>query len=1006
MAKRISDEEIKLSIIINGDPAQKEILDLEKVTIGYKQELKSLEKQQKSLERQRLKDSDQYRNNAAKMRELTASIDANEAKLKELIGALDLGQMTMDQLRHKAMILAATLKHLSPNTEDFQKYTAELEAVNDRMAELRGNGQQAGFSIGAMADRFNRYAGLAASVIAAGTGVVLSIQKVLDMNSKLSDSQTNVMKTTGMTKQEVDELTKSFGMLKTRTGRIELLGIAEIGGRLGIAKSEIADFVKVMDKSAVALGDSFEGGPEVVAEKLGRIKGLYEELKNAGVEEAFEAVGSALNDLGADDEQKMSAFKNTLLFLAKAVAVVTAALVTNVAWLKLVTLWTARGAEGNLLYNLGLKARAATEAAAVIGTRAMVLVQNMLTLNVKGTVQAYKALTAAMKTTPFGLVLALVAAAAAAYAAFADNVDKVSESEKAFNEVHLKVVSGLKDEKEKIDQLISIAKDEKVANRYKRNLTLMPNLDPNQGTVLTPSTPLFATWGFIPDAPYSLGTPNAYTVNHHLGDAMPPVLTVYTKFKDVAGTSAVSGLGALKYKTYIEATPNPGVSAVVMSSPDGLYTGPIILHDYANGIAGDMVYTFQNLNLLDPGTYVFTGVHRILGANSLGGYTTVSQATFTITLNILPPSVPQFTPSPIIYNWVIGSAGPLASSALTITTPNAWVIKAPAGFAFNDPGGVTLVQPTSWGGAEMSGTGNKTFVMAMFAGAVPNPITQNPLMLALDVNDGALQVPIQINFTQASGLFLATQYLHFVAYKGISNATPQFVHIYWPGTYTFVVPPWLEVYPHPASYNMNCGFYVLSEDNMEAGIYEFDVLVTNEAGTVTLGTIHVVYEVIGAVDLPYPAQGHAYTLDRDFIEFTSEYDNTYFEVQLAVKAYDFYSQAYKEYSYPFKVALFNRQQRFNIGQVVHRLMAEMPDFLQEADEPYFPAEVSLAIKEKSTVDANFLQEYQINNIRFIAGLRPQLSAVSIAAHNSINIYGQFNAVVACCPQVFFNGNNI
>ena len=54
-----------------------------------------------------------------------------------------------------------------------------------------------------------------------------------------------------------------------------------------------------MDKASVALGDSFEGGPEVVAEKLGKIKGLYAEIKDIGIEEAFNSVGSAMNDLGA-----------------------------------------------------------------------------------------------------------------------------------------------------------------------------------------------------------------------------------------------------------------------------------------------------------------------------------------------------------------------------------------------------------------------------------------------------------------------------------------------------------------------------------------------------------------------------------------------------------------------------------------------------------------------------------------------------------------------------------
>lgn len=490
----------------------------------------------------------------------------------------------------------------------------------------------------------------------------------------------------------------------------------------------------------------------------------------------------------------------------------------------------------------------------------------------------------------------------------------------------------------------------------------MPVLDPNQNPVTTTSTPVLQDWGF---------SPATITVDHYIGEAVPAPFTVATTFKDVMGTGIAQGYTNVKYKTYLMA-PDDLTGICAMSGP--LYTNGALVA-YNNGISDDMVYTFANLNVLLPDTYNFIAHHEIRGmAPGSDAMTLISQATFNLKLRVFPATAPQFSPSPIVYNWILSSAGPLASAALTITTSGDWVIKSPPGFYFNDPGGVTLVQPAPWGGAEMSGTGNKTFTLAMFASVVPEVITQNPMYFNLELNGGILQVPIQVNFLQPSGMFLETQSLHFVAYKGISNANPQFVHIYWPGTYDFVVPPWLEIFPHPASYNMNCGFYVLSADNMEPGVYEFDVVITNEAGTETLGTIHVVYEVIGAIISPYPADGHAYTLDRDFLEFSSQYDNTYFEMQLNVRAYDFYSQAYKDYSYPFKIALFNRRQQFNIGQVVHRLMADMPGLIQEGPEPYFPAEVSLDVKEKSSVDPDFLNEYQVSNIQFIAGLRPQLSA--------------------------------
>ena len=47
MARTISDEQIKLSVIIDGNPAQKEIYDLEKSSISLKQKINELTQAQK-----------------------------------------------------------------------------------------------------------------------------------------------------------------------------------------------------------------------------------------------------------------------------------------------------------------------------------------------------------------------------------------------------------------------------------------------------------------------------------------------------------------------------------------------------------------------------------------------------------------------------------------------------------------------------------------------------------------------------------------------------------------------------------------------------------------------------------------------------------------------------------------------------------------------------------------------------------------------------------------------
>ena len=661
MAKTISDEQMKLTVIINGNEAQKQLSDLEKSTRKLNEENKGLLLQKKLLEKQGQKDTDAYRTLTRAIKDNNAEVTANKNKMKELQDQLGLTGLTLKQLSDKALALKLALRNTIPGSEMNQKYAAELKGIQDRINEVSGKAKDAKLSIGSLADGFNRYQGIALSVIATLTGVVFSIQKIIDINGKLSDAQADVMKTTGMTKEEVDELTKSFGALQTRTSRIDLLGIAQVGGKLGIAKNEIADFVTVMNKASVALGDSFEGGAEEVADKLGKIKGLYGELRDAGVEASFEAVGSALNDLGAagvasesnvadfvtrigsmpevfkpsiaealglgaafeesginaekagsnyakvitlaannvagfakqmgkpkkaiedlintnptefflqfsqslkglsgtqlasvldslklnDNEVKqvlgaasqntdlfrekielaakamadassltdeyniknnnlaatlekiskkisgwfssetfikwltvavdwvarfvgatkdadgsVSAWRNTLVFAAKVIAIVTAALITNTAWQQLVVLWTNRNTQATLLYNIAAKARAFADGVAMVASQAYAMTTMLLTGNIKGAIQAFRVMTATMMTTPWGFILGAVAAVTAAYVLFSEEAKEAATAQSMLADTQKQVSDIVEKESATFLSLISIINDNKAS---------------------------------------------------------------------------------------------------------------------------------------------------------------------------------------------------------------------------------------------------------------------------------------------------------------------------------------------------------------------------------------------------------------------------------------------------------------------------------------------------------------------------------------------------------------
>lgn len=228
--------------------------------------------------------------------------------------------------------LEQDLKHLTPGTEAFKKKAEELKEAKAQFERIKAEVQQATAAL----DQVTGSAGRAGSALeAAGrksagfweivkavvTGNLLtgflgqlagaakdSVGELLE----ISDAMTGVEKTSGLAAEKVRELWNDFDALDTRTGKKELLDIAQIGGRLGITdKDQLREFTEEIDKIYVALGDSFQGGLEAVTTKVGKLKNLFEETKEQNYGEALNAIGSALNELGANgtaSEENISDF--------------------------------------------------------------------------------------------------------------------------------------------------------------------------------------------------------------------------------------------------------------------------------------------------------------------------------------------------------------------------------------------------------------------------------------------------------------------------------------------------------------------------------------------------------------------------------------------------------------------------------------------------------------------------------------------------------------------------
>ena len=225
---------------------------------------------------------------------------------------------TFTALNREVRTLSRELRNLTPGTEEFQRRAAQLREAQAHFNRVRDEINQVNGAITQTATSTSRFGDIVRGVFTGNliTGFFSSFvgkaRESVDELLKISDLMTGVEKTTGLASEQVRELWNEFDELNTRTSKQELLNIAQIGGRLGITdKEQIKEFTEEIDKIYVALGDSFQGGLEEVTTKVGKLKNLFEETRNQNYGEALNAIGSALNELGANgssSEQNITEF--------------------------------------------------------------------------------------------------------------------------------------------------------------------------------------------------------------------------------------------------------------------------------------------------------------------------------------------------------------------------------------------------------------------------------------------------------------------------------------------------------------------------------------------------------------------------------------------------------------------------------------------------------------------------------------------------------------------------
>lgn len=193
-------------------------------------------------------------------------------------------------------------KNMTIGSEEYVRAGQKIRTLNGILSEhrmqLRAVATEAknhSISIGKLADGFNRYAAMGASGIAAITGITFTVRKAVDAYAEMEEAESQVIKYTELTKEQVKDLNEEFKKMDTRTARDRLNELAGDAGRLGItSKDQILEFVDAADKINVALGEDL--GKDAVKD-IGKLAQMFGEDKTKGLRGAMLATGSAINEV-------------------------------------------------------------------------------------------------------------------------------------------------------------------------------------------------------------------------------------------------------------------------------------------------------------------------------------------------------------------------------------------------------------------------------------------------------------------------------------------------------------------------------------------------------------------------------------------------------------------------------------------------------------------------------------------------------------------------------------
>lgn len=219
----------------------------------------------------------------------------SQSALNDILSRSKQGKASLDELRRAYKQLEEEMNQVNTTSKEFADKQKSMKELKKNIDEVTGATNKQGGAWHTALKNLTAYVGLFSVFDHIKDLVTGAIKKNLEYSGSLTD----IRKVSGLTMEQVKQLSTELAKIDTRTSVDGLAQLAYQGAKLGMGKYGVegmAQFVRAADQINVAIGEEMGEEALPALSKMVEVMGLIPKM---GIEKAMEATGSAMFKLSS-----------------------------------------------------------------------------------------------------------------------------------------------------------------------------------------------------------------------------------------------------------------------------------------------------------------------------------------------------------------------------------------------------------------------------------------------------------------------------------------------------------------------------------------------------------------------------------------------------------------------------------------------------------------------------------------------------------------------------------